>query len=129
MPRVVHFEIHADDVARAKRFYEDVFGWKIEKWEGPIEYWNITTGKEDEPGIDGGLMKRQDKTPGEEAAISTYICTMDVPDIDEYLYRIKQHGGKVAMEKSSIPGVGWLARCFDTEKNMFGIMQSDMSAK
>jgi predicted enzyme related to lactoylglutathione lyase len=129
MPRVVHFEIHADDVARAKKFYEDVFGWKIEKWEGPMEYWNVKTGEQGQMGIDGGLMKRWGKTPGQETVISSYVCTMDVPDIDEYLKRIQQHGGKVAMEKNAVPGVGWLAYCFDTEKNMFGILQPDMSAK
>jgi predicted enzyme related to lactoylglutathione lyase len=129
MPRVVHFEIHADDVARAKKFYEDVFGWTIEKWEGPMEYWNIMTGGEEEPGIDGGLMKRQGKTPGEETTINSYVCTIDVPNIDEYLNSIQQHGGKVAMEKGAIPGIGWLAYCFDTEKNIFGIMQSDTDAK
>ena len=54
MPRVTHFEIVAEDIDKAIKFYEKVFGWKIEKWDGPIEYWMITTGK-DEPGIDGGL--------------------------------------------------------------------------
>ncbi|MCC4770474.1 VOC family protein [Methanosarcina sp. DH2] len=129
MPRVIHFEIHAEDVERAKKFYEDIFGWKIEKWGGPMDYWSITTGKEGEPGIDGGLMKRQGKEPGEETVIKSYVCTIDVPDIDEYLNKIKQHGGKVAMEKGPIPSIGWLAYCFDTEKNLFGTMQPDMSAK
>jgi len=129
MPRVVHFEIRAEDVARAKKFYENVFGWKIEKWEGPMEYWNITTGKREEPGIDGGLMRRQVGEPGAATPISTYICTIDVPDVDEYLNKIKQQGGKVTMEKSPIPGIGWFAYCLDTEKNIFGIMHSDMSAR
>ncbi|KKG15484.1 VOC family protein, partial [Methanosarcina sp. 2.H.T.1A.15] len=74
---MVHFEIHAEDIERAKKFYEDVFGWKIEKWEGPIEYWNITTGKQEDPGIDGGLMRRQVGEPGVDTPISTYICTID----------------------------------------------------
>ncbi len=129
MPRVVHFEIHAEDIERAKKFYEDVFDWKIEKWEGPIEYWNITTGKQEEPGIDGGLMRRQGGDTGVNTSINTYICTIDVPDIGEYLNQVKKHGGKVTMEKSPIPGIGWLAYCLDTEKNIFGIMQSDMSAR
>jgi predicted enzyme related to lactoylglutathione lyase len=94
-----------------------------------MEYWNITTGKQEEPGIDGGLMRRQEGDPGVKTPISTYICTIDVPDIDEYLNQIKQHGGKVTMEKHPIPGIGWLAWCLDTEKNIFGIMQSDMSAR
>ena len=47
MPRVVHFEINADDVERAVQFYSDVFGWKAEKWAGPMEYWLIMTGEGD----------------------------------------------------------------------------------
>jgi predicted enzyme related to lactoylglutathione lyase len=125
---VVHFEIHAEDIPRAKKFYEDVFGWKIERWEGPMEYWNITTGRQDEPGIDGGLMKRQGGEPKVDTPISTYICTIDVPKIDEYLTKIKENGGKVTMEKRPITGVGWYAYCLDTEKNIFGIMQSDVNA-
>jgi predicted enzyme related to lactoylglutathione lyase len=73
MPRVIHFEVYAKDVLRAKKFYEDVFGWKIERSEGLMEYWNITTGKQGEPGIDGGLMKRQGRDPGADTPISTYI--------------------------------------------------------
>ncbi|WP_410509562.1 VOC family protein [Methanosarcina hadiensis] len=110
-------------------FYEDVFGWKINRWGGPMDYWQITTGEQGQPGIDGGLMKRQGKEPGEEAVISSFVCTIDVPDIDEYLNKIKQHGGKVAMEKSKVPGIGQLAYCFDTERNMFGIIQPEMNTR
>jgi predicted enzyme related to lactoylglutathione lyase len=129
MPRVIHFEIYAKDVSRAKKFYEDVFGWKIERRESAMEYWNIITGKLDEPGIDGGLMKRQGGEPGADTPISTYICTIDVPDIDEYLSTIPKHGGKVTMEKRPIRGVGWYAYCLDTEKNIFGILQPDTSVR
>ena len=94
-----------------------------------MEYWNITTGKQEEPGIDGGMMKRQGGEPKVDTPISTYVCTIDVPNIDEYLNRIQTHGGKVTMEKSPIPGIGWFAYCLDTEKNIFGIMQPDMSAR
>ncbi|WP_235271981.1 VOC family protein [Methanosarcina mazei] len=114
---------------KGKKFYEDVFGWEIEKLEGPIEYWSLTTGKQEEPGINGGLMIRQGGEPGAETAISSYICTIDIPDIDKYLNQVQKHGGKVTMEKRSIPGVGWLAYCLDTEKNIFGIMQPDVNAR
>ncbi|AKJ38173.1 MULTISPECIES: VOC family protein [Methanosarcina] len=124
-PRVIHFEIYAGNIARAKKFYQDVFGWKIERSEGSMEYWNITTGKEDETGIDGGLMKRQGMEPKADTPISTYICTIGVQDIDEYLIRIQKHGGKITMEKKPISGVGWYAYCLDTERNIFGIMQQD----
>jgi hypothetical protein len=128
-PRVIHFEIYAGDISRAQKFYQDVFGWKIERSEGSVEYWNVTTGKEDEPGIDGGLLKRQGREPGADTPISTYICTIGVPNIDEYLSKIQKHGGKITMEKQPIRGVGWYAYCLDTEKNIFGIMQSDASVR
>jgi predicted enzyme related to lactoylglutathione lyase len=54
MPRVVHFEIAANDPDKAAAFYQEVFGWKITKWEGPQEYWLVETGEEGEPGINGG---------------------------------------------------------------------------
>jgi len=122
MPRVVHFEISASKPERAIKFYEKVFGWKIVKWEGPIEYWLITTGRKDEPGIDGGLAKRT------EAEAST-VNTIDVPDIDDFIKKIEKHGGTIATSKHAIPGVGWLAYVKDTEGNLFGIMQDDPKAK
>src|SRR3972149_5570591 len=63
MPRVIHFEIAADDPERAVAFYRKVFGWEIQKWEGPMEYWVITTGPKEEPGIDGGLGRRRQGPP------------------------------------------------------------------
>ncbi len=92
-------------------------------------YWNITTGAQGEPGIDGGLMKRPAGEPKADTPISAYVCTIDVPNIDEYLNKIKKHGGKVTMEKRPIIGVGWYAYCLDTEKNIFGIMQPDTNAR
>jgi predicted enzyme related to lactoylglutathione lyase len=58
VPRVIHFEIHADDPKRAVEFYKKVFGWKISKWEGPAEYWLVTTGDDKQPGINGAIMHR-----------------------------------------------------------------------
>ncbi len=122
MPRPVHFEISADDVERAKEFYESVFGWKIERWGGPIEYWNIQTGDQDTVGIDGGLMKREGQPPGT-------VNTIDVPDIDEYMARAKDAGATLVMDKMPVPGVGWMAYFNDTEGNVFGIMEMDESAE
>ena len=127
MPRVVHFEIHADVPERASDFYGKVFDWKIEKWTGPADYWLITTGPDQQPGINGGLMKREAPTKG--ISIIAYVCTIDVDSVDRFLERIKANGGSVVAPKMAIPGVGWLAYCKDTEGNMFGIMQSDESAK
>jgi len=122
MPRVVHFEINVDDPERAIKFYTDVFGWKIKKWEGPMDYWLVTSGPEDEPGIDGALMRRQ------EPSASTHN-TIGVPSVDEFLAKITQAGGKVIAPKQTIPGVGYAASCQDTEGNIFGIFEEDTSAK
>ena len=122
MPRVTHFEIPADDPFRAVAFYEQVFGWEITKWEGPMEYWLISTGPEDEPGIDGGLAKRATPETGTEN-------TIDVESVDDFVAKIEANGGKILRPKSTVPGVGCLAYCQDTEGNTFGIMQSDPAAQ
>jgi uncharacterized protein len=129
MPRVIHFEIHADDPERAARFYAGVFGWQITKWDGPMEYWMIVTGPATEPGINGGLLRRQGPSPGEAQAVNSYVCTMDVPSVDESLQAIAAHGGQPVVPKMPIPGVGWLAYAKDTEGNIFGVMQNDPQAK
>ncbi|MGA1974424.1 MAG: VOC family protein [Conexivisphaerales archaeon] len=116
MPRVVHFEIAAEDPKRAKVFYEKVFGWKIKKWKGPMEYWLITTGNKKEAGIDGALMKRE-KT-------ENTINTIGVPSHDEFVKKIKAAGGKQVTKKTTIPGVGFFSYCQDPEGNVFGIMES-----
>jgi predicted enzyme related to lactoylglutathione lyase len=125
MPRVIHFELSADDPERAVKFYDEVFGWKAQKWEGPQSYWLLTTGDEGQPGIDGGLMKRSDNPLPSSSATNT----IDVPSVDEYAEKIKGSGGKVVMPKSALPGIGYLAYCEDTEGNIFGIMEFDPSVK
>lgn len=128
MGRVIHFEIYAADPHRAKEFYTNVFGWKIEPWGPPEqEYWHITTG-ETGPGIDGGLWKRRHAEPPTDAGVNAYTCTISIENIDETLEKIKASDGTVAIEKQQIPHVGWLAYCKDTEGNMFGIVQSESPA-
>lgn len=122
--RLVHFEIHADDMERAAQFYRDVFSWEIKKWDGPIDYVMIMTGDKDAPGIDGGMVKRMGPRPEEKAPVNGYVCTMVIPDIDTILKTILEKGGTMALDKMEIPGVGWLAYCKDTEGNIFGVMQN-----
>lgn len=126
MPRVVHFEIHAADPERAVKFYEKVFGWTFQKWEGPMEYWLITTGPDDQPGINGGLMKRRGEIDGQ--AVIAYVCTVDVADLAASMATVEANGGTVAVPKMPIPGMGWLAYYKDTAGNIFGMMQNDPSA-
>jgi len=122
MPRVVHFELPADDPYRAARFYSSVFGWKIEKWAGPMDYWMIATGGAEEPGIDGAIMRREDP-------IRDLNVIVDVPSVDEFAAKVLASGGKIIAPKTPVPGVGYLAYCQDTEGTIFGIMQSDETAK
>jgi hypothetical protein len=128
MPRVIHFQIKVDDPKRAIDFYTSVFRWEIKKWDGPIEYWTIITGK-DEPGIDGGMMRRQAKMPPEESALRAFACTIEVDSIDKCINDVKNNGGQIAVPKKAIPGVGWLAYCLDTEGNIFGLMQTNKETK
>lgn len=121
MPRVIHFEIHADDPERCSRFYQDVFGWQISQWDNH-DYWLVTTGNEPEPGINGGIMKRRDPR-------GAVYNTVAVPWVDEYIERVIELGGKLVVPKMPIPGVGYLAYCQDTEGNVFGIMHEDKNAR
>ena len=125
MPRVVHFEIHAEQPERAVQFYTALFGWTFAKWAGAQDYWLIKTG-DSGPGIDGGLVPRRGPIDGQ--AIVAYVCTVDVPSVDDYVARIVAHGGSIALPKMAIPGVGWLAYGKDTEGNIFGVMQTDPAA-
>ncbi len=126
MPRVVHFEIHADDPQRAVNFYQNVFGWQINKWEGPEDYWLVTTGANNEPGINGAILQRRGPINGD--AVIAYVCTIDVPDIDEAITKATSQGGTVALPKMPVPGVGWLAYYKDSEGNIFGMLQTDAAA-
>ena len=121
MPKVVHFDIDAEDVDRAKKFYEKVFNWKFTFWKGATEYWLIEAGGKKEPGINGGLSKREGKNP-------KVVLTIGVPSRDEFAKKIEENGGKI-LDKMAITGVGWFALCNDTEGNTFGIMEDDESAK
>lgn len=130
MPTIVHFEIPANDIGRAKKFYNDLFGWKIEKWPGTednssqltspvtgqsIEYWMvITTDDKGNKALGGGMMKRQ--MP--EHQVTNYI---GVESVDEYSSKVKELGGKVVAPKHAVPEMGYFALCIDTENNSFAI--------
>ena len=122
MLRVSHFELPADDPEKLVKFYENVFGWTVRKWDGPLDYWLVMTGPEDQEGIDGGIARRG---KGEAGVINS----IDVPDVDKFIAKIEGAGGTVIVPKRAIPGVGYLAYCKDTEGNTFCIMQEDTSVK
>ena len=122
MPRVVHFEIYTDDPEAVCRFYQDVFGWKFQKFDGPIEYWLVTTGADKEPGINGGLARpRAGQSPGT-------LNTIAVMSLDQSMKKIEERGGKTCVPKMAIPGIGWLAYAEDPAGNVFGILEPDTKA-
>ncbi len=130
MSRVVHFEVQADDVERAKTFYGAVFGWSFEDYGQLVgsTYWGITTGQEDEPGINGGLLQRPVPAPGPEQGTNAFVCTVGVEDYDETERKILEAGGQVALPKMALTGMAWQGYYLDTEGNTFGIHQPDPDA-
>ena len=122
MGRVVHFEIHASDLDRAERFYRDVFGWEVQKFDGPIDYRLLNTGSKTETGIDGALVERRVDTDGD--AVIAYVCTVQVDDIQATEQKVKDSGGEQVVDRQEIPDVGQLSYFKDTEGNIFGAMQS-----
>ena len=115
MGRVVHFEITADDLARARKFYE-VFGWEIKDSGMPgAEYWLATTGTGDD-GIDGAIMPRSYKP-------QPVINWIGVDDLDDMVEKMTAAGGKVMGEKQTVPGIGDTIYATDTEGNTFGMIQ------
>ena len=128
MPRPVHFEIHAEDMDRAQRFYETVLGWSFQAW-GDGSYRLIITGPDEAPGINGGMVKRMGTVDRMSPdPVIAFVCTVDVDDVDAYVARALAVDGLVAVPKMPVPGVGWLAYVKDTEGNIFGLMQNDPSA-
>ena len=124
MEKVVHFEIPADDLDRAQKFYGNVFGWNINKFPGMDYYFIMTvetdekTMKPKEPGaINGGMMKRT--SPGESPVI-----VIDVQSLDDYIKKVEGAGGKIVLPKMQISDLGLYARVADTEGNVIGLFQS-----
>lgn len=120
-PSIVWFEIPADNLERAKAFYGNLFGWKINPFPGTQDYWHIdTAGADDTP--DGALMAR--KQP--QQPITNYVS---VDSVAGFSKKIEKLGGKICMAKTAVPQMGYFAVCQDTEGNAFGIWESDANAK
>jgi predicted enzyme related to lactoylglutathione lyase len=123
MDRVVHFEIPADDIARAKEFYGSTFGWELNDAEG-MDYTIVRTSPVDErqmptePGaINGGMMQRTAETPNP-------VITINVDSIDDALKRVDAGGGTSVRPRTEIPGMGAFAYFKDTEGNVVGLWEN-----
>lgn len=127
MDKVVHFEIPADDLGRAKKFYSSIFGWELEDYPMPggMKYTGIRTVAVDEktrmpkePGaINGGLMERSN-------AVRSPVLAINVSSVDEYIKKIEGAGGKVVSPKVEIGGMGFYAYVADTEGNIIGLWEN-----
>ncbi len=120
MPKVIHFEISAEDATRAKKFYEKVFGWQVNKY-GPMDYWLVNAGEDKEIGINGAISG--------ESRFKGTINTISVKSYEDSVKKIIEAGGKIITPKAAVPGIGYMSYCKDTEDNVFGIMQTDPNAK
>ncbi|MGM8213208.1 VOC family protein [Virgibacillus sp. W0430] len=131
MGRLIHFEIHVDNMERAKNFYGEVFGWTFQDWSdyAGMPYWGAVTGEDNEPGINGALMQRKGSSPQPNQALNGYACTIGVEDYDTTEAKILESGGNVALAKHALPGMAWQGYYTDTEGNIFGIHQPDEHAK
>lgn len=138
MNRIVHFEIHAVEPEKLGKFYTDVFGWEIQEWSMPgakpapeNRYWGVMTAPQDskEPGINGGLVVRRTGLPKGGEPVSSFVCTIDVGNVDEYIKKVENFGGKNVVAKMPITGLAWLAYCTDPEGNIFGIYEDNKNAK
>jgi hypothetical protein len=117
-----HLAINADDVQRAKAFYEGVFGWRFEPW-GPPEYYQARQAGE---GFIMALQSRRELKPGTRMA--GFEATMAVPDIAAATRAIESAGGRIVSTQVYIEGVGKLAYFEDPEGNIVGVMQYDAGA-
>ena len=122
MGRVSHFEITADDPERAAAFYRRAFGWEINDWGGTFKYLLTSTGPDDQIGINGAIMDRNDS---KQAA----ILTVSVDTWEAGAKAVEDAGGTMLMPKTPVPGQGYFAYGRDTEGNVFGIFEADAKAQ
>ena len=123
MGKVVHFEIPADNLARAKKFYSTVFGWSLDEFP-EMEYTIARTTDSDqngmpkEPGaINGGMLQRQDP-------VKAPVITISVDNMDQAAATIEKNGGKIIRPKMAVGDMGFAAYFKDTEGNVVGLWQN-----
>lgn len=114
-----HFAINADDVGRARTFYESVFGWRFDAW-GPPGFYQIKNAGQ---GLLGALQERRELVPG--VRVAAYETSMGVVDLRATMAAVEAGGGRIVMQPYRIEGVGELIYFEDTEGNLVGAMQYD----
>jgi len=115
---ISHFEIPARDPERLRKFYTDVFGWKFKNSAAQdMQYWNISTGTEHIPGVNGGMYKRGSKN-------QTPVNYISTPDINESMAEVERAGGHITVGKTGTANHGWTAIGTDPEGNSIGLFES-----
>lgn len=120
-----HFAINADDIARARRFYEKIFGWTFEPW-GPPDFYMIGMG-EAKASVQGLLQRRRELAPG--LRLQAFECTFAVDDVGKVAAAVRANGGRILMERTIIAGIGELIFFQDPEGNVVGAMRYDETAE
>jgi predicted enzyme related to lactoylglutathione lyase len=120
-PTLKHFSINADDIARARRFYEKIFGWSFQPW-GPPDFYMIGMG-ETESGMRGSLQRRRELAPG--LKLNSLECTFAVDDVEKIAAAVRANGGRILMERTILAGIGELIFFQDPEGNVAGAMRYD----
>ena len=115
------FEVPADDLGRAKKFYSSLFGWKFAKLPAAVQdYWHIDTGGKD-ASPDGGMMPRMHP----HQPITNYVS---VPSVSKASAKVETLGGTLCKPKTAVPGMGYFAICLDTEGNTFALWEMNERA-
>ncbi|MBL7745593.1 MAG: hypothetical protein JNN00_19130 [Chitinophagaceae bacterium] len=124
MATIVHFDISAEVPERAKKFYTELFGWKMGTLDGFPDYYEIETADtKGVKGVGGGLTKRDDPL---QNGIVNFI---GVDSLSDTLTKLVALGGRVIQPRQAMPGYGYIAVCADTENNTFGLFQDDKNAR
>lgn len=121
-----YFDLTVRNLTDARRFFEQVLGWRFQEFPMPYEYYRIEAGPDDEPGIDGGIGAMKDAPIVGDAPAT--LVTIPVVNLDEYLARVEAAGGRVVEPKLPIPGIGWYATCAEPGGLRFGMIQADPDA-
>lgn len=123
---LAHFAINADDVPTTRAFYEQVFGWTFTPW-GPPGFYDIRTGTDDAPGVQGALQQRRELIEGQRTVAPE--CTFSVEDVDATAQAVVAAGGRILLDRFTISGVGHLIFFRDPAGNAIGAMQYDSAAE
>jgi uncharacterized protein len=122
-----YFDFTVETVGKAKKFFEQVFGWRFERFAMPYEYYRIQAGAQYEPGIDGGIGEIGNTAISGGKPLTQ--VTVPAANLDEYLARVSTNGGRIVEARMPVPGIGSHATCAEPGGLMFGIIEADPNAR